>query len=77
MENGRPKRATFVVGSELRILRVFQDAGASLGQVRRIDEATQASQPVPIYSAALAEKTPIEPGTQDLQATVTVTFSLA
>src|SRR5437763_5117351 len=51
-----------------------KDAGASLGQVRRIDEATQAPQPVPIYSAALAEKTPIEPGTQDLQATVTVTF---
>jgi uncharacterized protein YggE len=56
-----------------------KEAGASLGQVRRIDEAAQAPQPVPMggYAAALAEKTPIEPGTQELQANVTVTFTLA
>jgi uncharacterized protein YggE len=56
-----------------------KEAGASLGQVRRIDEATQAPQPVPMggYAATLAEKTPVEPGTQELQANVTVTFTLA
>ena len=54
-----------------------KDAGASLGQVRRIEEGTQAPEPVPMGAYALAERTPIEPGTQELQATVTVTFTLA
>src|SRR6266516_2238487 len=54
------------------------DAGASLGEARRIEQA-EAPQPIPmgVYADALTAKTPIEPGTQQVQATVTVTFSLA
>jgi uncharacterized protein YggE len=53
------------------------EAGATLGEVRRIEETSQAPEPVPLYRAALDAATPIEPGTQQAQATVTVTFSLA
>jgi len=54
------------------------EAGASLGEARRIEESSQAPEPVPLgaYRAAL-DSTPIEPGTQQSRATVTVTFSLA
>jgi uncharacterized protein len=56
-----------------------REAGASLGEVRRIEENAQFQQPVPIgvYGADTLAKTPIEPGTQQTRATVTVTFSLA
>jgi uncharacterized protein len=53
------------------------EAGATLGEVRRIEENAQAPEPVPLYRAALDAATPIEPGTQQARATVTVTFSLA
>jgi uncharacterized protein YggE len=55
-----------------------REAGVSLGEVRRIEESSQEPQPVPlgVYPEALA-KTPIEPGTQQASATVTLTFSLA
>ena len=56
------------------------EADARLGRVLRIEEATE--QPVvPYYGPAATEaaqaKTPIEPGTEDVQASVTVTFALA
>ena len=54
-----------------------REAGASLGKVRRIEENAQAPEPVPLYRAALDAATPIEPGTQEARATVTVTFSLS
>jgi uncharacterized protein len=54
-----------------------REAGASLGEVRRIEENAQAPEPVPLYRAALDAATPIEPGTQEARATVTVTFSLS
>jgi uncharacterized protein YggE len=57
-----------------------REAGASLGEARRIEESSQMPQPVPFaqYRAAtLDAATPIEPGTQQAHATVTVTFSLA
>jgi uncharacterized protein YggE len=54
------------------------EAGASLGQVLRIEESPAPSAPVPVYAAALERSpTPVEPGTQNVQATVRVTFSLA
>lgn len=53
------------------------EADASLGRVLRIEESA-APRPVPYFeAAALSAKTPVEPGTQDVQATITVTFSLA
>jgi uncharacterized protein len=54
-----------------------QGAGASLGEVKRIEEGSDSPQPVPLYrAAALDAAAPIEPGTQQAHATVTVTFSL-
>jgi uncharacterized protein YggE len=56
-----------------------QQAGAQLGEVQKIDE-TSADQPQPVYEAALmmdrVAKTPVEGGTQQLQASVRVTFTL-
>lgn len=54
-----------------------RESGASLGEARRIEESAQAPEPVPLYRAALEKATPIEPGTQQAQATVTVTFNLS
>jgi uncharacterized protein len=61
-----------------RAQTLAKEAGASLGEVRRIGQA-EAPQPVPmgVYAEALTARTPIEPGTQQVQATVTVTFGLA
>jgi uncharacterized protein YggE len=61
-----------------RAQTLAREAGASLGEARQIEQA-EAPQPVPmgVYADALAAKTPIEPGTQQVHATVTVTFMLA
>jgi uncharacterized protein YggE len=56
------------------------EAGASLGRVLRIEEGQAMAQPEPMpleMRAATDTTTPVEPGKQDVQATVTVTFSLA
>lgn len=52
-------------------------AGLSLGRVTAIVEGGGAPQPLPYAAAdkAMAESTPIEPGTQEVSATVSVTFS--
>jgi hypothetical protein len=53
-------------------------SGAGLGAAVRIEEA-QDEPVVPMYARALAAKdvsTPVEPGTQEIQASVTVTFAL-
>lgn len=52
-------------------------AGLSLGRVTAIVEGGGAAQPLPYAAAdkAMAESTPIEPGTQEVSATVSVTFS--
>jgi uncharacterized protein len=51
--------------------------GLSLGRVTAIVEGGGGPQPLPFAAAdkAMAESTPIEPGTQDVTATVTVTFA--
>jgi uncharacterized protein len=52
-------------------------AGSQLGQVQRIEEAPAAPEPMPLaYAAVDQARTPVEPGTQTVQQTVTVTFSL-
>jgi uncharacterized protein len=54
-------------------------ANVSLGRVTTIVEGGGAPQPVPFAAAdkAMAESTPIEPGTQQTSASVTVTFSVS
>ena len=54
------------------------EAGASLGRVLRIEESPAASEPVPMYATAMERSpTAVEPGTQEVQATISVTFSLS
>ena len=52
------------------------EAGASLGAVQRIEESPGV-QAMPLFSAAKDMATPVEPGATEVQATVTVTFSLS
>jgi uncharacterized protein len=54
-------------------------SGLSLGRVTAIVEGGGAPQPLPFGAAdkAMAESTPIEPGTNEVTATVSVTFSLS
>jgi uncharacterized protein YggE len=52
------------------------EAGASLGAVQRIEESPGV-QPMPLFAAARVSVTPVEPGTTEVQATLTVTFSLS
>jgi uncharacterized protein YggE len=54
-------------------------ANVSLGRVTAIIEGGGAPQPLPYAAAdkAMAESTPIEPGTQETAATVTVTFAIS
>ncbi|HEY2940497.1 MAG TPA: SIMPL domain-containing protein [Gaiellaceae bacterium] len=54
------------------------EADVQLGRVVRVEEGAPAPQPYYERAALTAvRETPIEPGTQETQATVTVTFSLA
>jgi uncharacterized protein len=54
------------------------EAGASLGRVVRIEESPAATGPIPMYATTLERSpTPVEPGTQEVQATISVTFSLS
>jgi uncharacterized protein YggE len=52
-------------------------AGLSLGGVVTMVEGGGAVVPQPFAPGAAKDSTPIEPGTQDVQATVTVTFALS
>jgi uncharacterized protein YggE len=55
------------------------ESNASLGRVTRIVEGS-VEPPLPMYERAMSDSakaaTPVEPGTQEVQATVTVTFEL-
>jgi uncharacterized protein len=54
------------------------DAGAvSVGDVTRVIEDGSADSPMYLEAAARAAPTPIEPGQEEVQATVTVTFAVA
>jgi uncharacterized protein len=65
--------------ARLKAATLAGEAGASLGRALRIEESSPASPPqLPYEMRALSDTpTPVEPGKQEVQATVTVTFSLA
>lgn len=66
--------------ARLKAATLAGEAGASLGRALRIEEGPSISQPEPMpldMRAAAEMPTPVEPGKQQVQATVTVTFSLA
>ncbi len=54
-----------------------EEAGAQLGQVRRIDESDSGSGPIYPMAMRAAEATPVVPGVQEVSANLTVTFALA
>jgi uncharacterized protein len=64
--------------ARLKAATLAGEAGASLGRVLRIEESPATPGPVPYAMRAMADTaTPVEPGKQEVQATVTVTFSLS
>jgi len=64
--------------ARLKAATLAGEAGASLGRVLRIEETPGSPGSVPYEMRALADTaTPVEPGKQEVQATVTVSFSLA
>jgi uncharacterized protein YggE len=52
-------------------------AGVKVGQVISISESSEPSGPIAYDTAALSAGAPIEPGKQDVEATVSVTFAIA
>jgi uncharacterized protein len=63
--------------ARLKAATLAGEAGASLGRVLRIEESPGSPEPVPYEMRALSDMpTPIEPGKQEVKATVTVTFNL-
>ena len=64
--------------ARLKAATLAGEAGASLGRVLRIAESSATPGPVPYEMRAMADTaTPVEPGKQEVQASVTVTFSLS
>jgi hypothetical protein len=66
--------------ARLKAATLAGEAGASLGRVLRIEEGPSMPQPEPMpldMRAAAEMTTPVEPGKQQVQATVTVTFTLS
>ena len=68
-----------VANARLNAQALASAANVSLGRVTAIAEGGGAPQPQPFAAAdkAMAESTPIEPGTQQTTANVTVTFSVS
>lgn len=52
-------------------------SGLTLGEITSVSEGAQSSGPQPLYSAAKDAAVPIEPGTQTVDATVTVVYAAA
>jgi hypothetical protein len=69
---------TAVKNARAKAEAIAQAAGVGVGSVRNVVEGSS-EQPQPVYDTAFraaAQSTPIEPGTQDVQAHVTVTFAI-
>ena len=64
--------------ARLKAATLAGEADASLGRVLRIEESSAMPEPMPLDMRAAAESaTPVEPGKQEVQASVRVTFSLS
>src|SRR5262245_17244984 len=65
-----------VEDAKLKAQALADAAGLSLGEVQTVAEGTSSAPPVALVGkAADAVSTPIEPGSQDIPATVTVTYA--
>jgi uncharacterized protein YggE len=56
---------------------IAQAAGVQVGAVTNVLENGREPQPYAYQAASLARTAPIEPGTQKIEADVTVTFAIA
>ena len=67
-----------VVDARAKAAALARAGGFGVGQVSSVTEQASSDAPVPVYEAAAAKSnaTPIEPGTQDVTADVTVTFRI-
>ena len=67
-----------VVDARAKAAALARAGGFGVGQVSSVTEQAASGAPVPVYEAAAAKSnaTPIEPGTQDVTADVTVTFRI-
>jgi uncharacterized protein YggE len=66
-----------VVQAKSKAQALADAAGLGLGGVVTMVEGGGVAVPLPFAQGAAKDVTPIEPGTQDVQATVTVTFALS
>jgi hypothetical protein len=64
-----------VADAQLKAQALADAAGLTLGAAQSIAEGSAAATPLPMAGRADATSTPVEPGTQDVQATVTVTYA--
>jgi uncharacterized protein len=60
-----------------KAVAIADAGGVSVGDITRVVEGDSAGSPVYFETAARAAPTPIEPGQEEVQATVTVTFAVA
>ena len=68
-----------VADARLRAQAIASAAGVTLGKVTNVNEAGSGPQPIALESqkAGIADSsTPVEPGTQEIGATVSVTFAI-
>ena len=74
----RDALATAVRNARAKAEAIAAAAGVSVGRVTNVVEGSQQEQPVyDVAFRAAAPSTPVEPGTQDVGAHVTVTFAIA
>lgn len=65
-----------IADAQVKAEAIAEGAGLVLGKLVKVSEGGDASPPVPMYAAARdAASVPIEAGTQQIQASVTVTYS--
>jgi uncharacterized protein YggE len=65
-----------IADARLKAQAIAEGAGLTLGKLVKVSEGDNTAQPMPMYAAARdAASVPIEAGTQQIQASVTVTYS--
>ena len=65
-----------IADAKLKAQAIADGAGLTLGTLVKVEEGGNAAPPVPLYAAdKAAASVPIEAGTQQIQASVTVTYS--
>ena len=69
---------TAVADARVKATVLAHAAGVSLGAVKSLAESPETQEPIPYAAVAMRapESTPVEPGTAEITATVSVVFAL-